>query len=230
MRAMLHTQARGVRSARGEGGGREGEGERGVGGAGRKGAGARALIGPRALTPNLTPTPTPTRRRRRKIRRPGAEALLPDFDLSKKVGRKIALQRDRRAVVLVVVDVADFDGSLPRAALRCGRPEAGAGGRGAGLGMGLATGRGRHRRGSVAWALPMPPPPRPPAPLQNSARALFPGIDPAGDDALPPELPFKLMVAANKFDLLPTKVEGRPGLPAAGLDGGVDWVIGGRRG
>ena len=34
------------------------------------------------------------------------------------VGRKIALQRDRRAVVLVVVDVADFDGSLPRAALR----------------------------------------------------------------------------------------------------------------
>lgn len=43
---------------------------------------------------------------------------MPDFDLAKKVGRKIALQRDRRAVVLVVVDVADFDGSLPRAALR----------------------------------------------------------------------------------------------------------------
>jgi hypothetical protein len=55
---------------------------------------------------------------RRKIRRPGAEALLPDFDMAKKVGRKIALQQDRRAVVMVVIDVADFDGSLPRAALR----------------------------------------------------------------------------------------------------------------
>ena len=33
------------------------------------------------------------------------------------VGRKIALQRGRRAVVLCVVDAADFDGSLPRAAL-----------------------------------------------------------------------------------------------------------------
>ena len=53
-----------------------------------------------------------------RVKRPGAEALLPDFDLAKKVGRKIALQRDRRALVLVVVDVADFDGSLPRSALR----------------------------------------------------------------------------------------------------------------
>ena len=33
------------------------------------------------------------------------------------MGRKIGLQRQRRAVVLVVVDAADFDGSLPRAAL-----------------------------------------------------------------------------------------------------------------
>ena len=47
-----------------------------------------------------------------------AEAELPVFDLGKKVGRKIFLQKDRRAVVLVVVDAADFDGSLPREAIR----------------------------------------------------------------------------------------------------------------
>ena len=35
------------------------------------------------------------------------------------MGRKIALQTDRRAVVLCVVDVWDFDGSLPRAAIMC---------------------------------------------------------------------------------------------------------------
>ena len=33
------------------------------------------------------------------------------------VGRKIALQKDRRAVVLACVDASDFDGSLPREAL-----------------------------------------------------------------------------------------------------------------
>lgn len=33
------------------------------------------------------------------------------------VGRKIALQKDRQAMVLCVVDVWDFDGSLPRTAL-----------------------------------------------------------------------------------------------------------------
>lgn len=47
-----------------------------------------------------------------------AEGQLPDFDLGKKVGRKIFLQKDRRAVVLCVVDVWDFDGSLPRLALQ----------------------------------------------------------------------------------------------------------------
>ena len=47
-----------------------------------------------------------------------AEALLPAFDIGRKVGGKIRLQRHRRAVVLCVVDVADFDGSLPRAALQ----------------------------------------------------------------------------------------------------------------
>jgi hypothetical protein len=42
---------------------------------------------------------------------------MPAFDLGRKVGRKIAVTPHRRAVVLCVVDVADFDGSLPRAAL-----------------------------------------------------------------------------------------------------------------
>jgi hypothetical protein len=46
------------------------------------------------------------------------EAALPSFDLNKKVGRKIKLQKYRRAVVLCVVDMADFDGSLPREALQ----------------------------------------------------------------------------------------------------------------
>lgn len=85
-----------------------------------------------------------------KIKSPEAEGQLPSFDLAKKVGRKIALQRDRRAVVLCVVDVWDFDGSLPRLALK----------------------------------------------------ALLP---PGSSDQLPPaeELGFKLMLAVNKFDVLP---------------------------
>lgn len=54
----------------------------------------------------------------RKVKVEAAEGQLPDFDLGKKVGRKIFLQKDRRAVVLCVVDVWDFDGSLPRLALQ----------------------------------------------------------------------------------------------------------------
>ncbi|GLI65589.1 hypothetical protein VaNZ11_009163 [Volvox africanus] len=77
------------------------------------------------------------------------EAALPEFDLGKKVGRKIYLQKDRKAVVLCVVDLWDFDGSLPRLAIR----------------------------------------------------ALMP---PGTGDAAPEDLKFKLMVAANKFDLLPS--------------------------
>mmetsp|Transcript_1792 Transcript_1792/g.5215 ORF Transcript_1792/g.5215 Transcript_1792/m.5215 type:complete len:701 (+) Transcript_1792:224-2326(+) len=46
-----------------------------------------------------------------------AEAQIPAFDLGRKVGRKIAATPHRRAVVACVVDLADFDGSLPRAAL-----------------------------------------------------------------------------------------------------------------
>ncbi|GAX86611.1 hypothetical protein CEUSTIGMA_g14019.t1 [Chlamydomonas eustigma] len=53
-----------------------------------------------------------------KVKAETAEGQLPDFDLGKKVGRKIFLQKDRRAVVLCVVDVWDFDGSLPRLALQ----------------------------------------------------------------------------------------------------------------
>lgn len=45
------------------------------------------------------------------------ERALPAFDLARKVGTKLALQRFRRSVVLCVVDIADFDGSLPREAL-----------------------------------------------------------------------------------------------------------------
>jgi hypothetical protein len=45
-------------------------------------------------------------------------SLVSSFLLAK-VGRKIFLQKDRRAVVLMVVDASDFDGSLPIDAIRC---------------------------------------------------------------------------------------------------------------
>ncbi|KAJ9515318.1 hypothetical protein QJQ45_006565 [Haematococcus lacustris] len=48
-----------------------------------------------------------------KVKVQEAESDMPGFDLARKVGRKIALQKDRRAVVLACVDAADFDGSLP---------------------------------------------------------------------------------------------------------------------
>ncbi len=54
----------------------------------------------------------------RQVKSARAEADLPQFDLGQKVGRKIGLTRHRRAVVLCVVDAADFDGSLPRTALQ----------------------------------------------------------------------------------------------------------------
>ena len=47
-----------------------------------------------------------------------AELQLPPFDLSAAVGTKIKRRSARRAVLLVVVDVADFDGSLPRCAVQ----------------------------------------------------------------------------------------------------------------
>lgn len=56
---------------------------------------------------------------RRQVKSAEAEAALPGFDFGRRVGRKIALQKFRRSIVLMVVDVADFDGSLPRQAIRC---------------------------------------------------------------------------------------------------------------
>eukprot|EP00798_Chlamydomonas_sp_ICE-L_P007543 gene7543-692_t len=61
---------------------------------------------------NASQAPSP------KVKSELAEEMLPEFDLGKKVGKKIFLQKDRRAVVLCVVDVWDFDGSLPRGALK----------------------------------------------------------------------------------------------------------------
>ncbi|CAD7696687.1 unnamed protein product [Ostreobium quekettii] len=53
-----------------------------------------------------------------KVKSEAGEAQLPEFDLGKRVGRKIQLQKGRRAIVLCVVDLVDFDGSLPREAIR----------------------------------------------------------------------------------------------------------------
>lgn len=52
------------------------------------------------------------------IKSTAAESELPGFDFEKTIGRKISLQKFRRSVVLMVVDLADFDGSLPRTAVR----------------------------------------------------------------------------------------------------------------
>lgn len=60
-----------------------------------------------------------------KVKNAAAEAALPSFDLAAVVGRKLALTKFRRQIVLVVVDVADFDGSLPRAELRAMLPPLG---------------------------------------------------------------------------------------------------------
>ncbi|KAI8103575.1 hypothetical protein M9435_004910 [Picochlorum sp. BPE23] len=53
-----------------------------------------------------------------KIKSSEAEVSLPEFDLAESVGRVIQSRQFRRAVVLIVVDLADFDGSLPRLAIR----------------------------------------------------------------------------------------------------------------
>ncbi|XP_059665105.1 GTP-binding protein BRASSINAZOLE INSENSITIVE PALE GREEN 2, chloroplastic isoform X2 [Cornus florida] len=48
------------------------------------------------------------------VKDPTVENLLPDFDFHHTVGRKLNSAGGRRTVVLMVVDVADFDGSFPR--------------------------------------------------------------------------------------------------------------------
>lgn len=49
-----------------------------------------------------------------RVRDPTVENLLPDFDFDHTVGRKLNSTAGARTVVLVVVDVADFDGSFPK--------------------------------------------------------------------------------------------------------------------
>ncbi|XP_027354928.1 GTP-binding protein BRASSINAZOLE INSENSITIVE PALE GREEN 2, chloroplastic [Abrus precatorius] len=49
-----------------------------------------------------------------KVKDPTVENLLPDFDFDHTVGRKLASTSGTRSVVLMVVDVVDFDGSFPR--------------------------------------------------------------------------------------------------------------------
>lgn len=47
-----------------------------------------------------------------------AEGSIPEFDFEKIVGRKLRYSyQHRRAVFLVVVDITDFDGSFPTAAV-----------------------------------------------------------------------------------------------------------------
>ncbi|KAF6251140.1 hypothetical protein COO60DRAFT_669368 [Scenedesmus sp. NREL 46B-D3] len=110
-----------------------------------------------------------------KVKSEAAEGLLPEFDLGKKVGRKIALQRDRQAMVLCVVDVWDFDGSLPRTALASLFPPGAAQPSNAPL---------SQLDGSSS---------------SSSSSSGRPGAPP--QDALP----FQLAVAVNKFDLLPSQ-------------------------
>ncbi|KAG6401633.1 hypothetical protein SASPL_138497 [Salvia splendens] len=49
-----------------------------------------------------------------KVKDPGVENLLPDFDFDHTVGRRLMSISGARTVVLLVVDAADFDGSFPR--------------------------------------------------------------------------------------------------------------------
>lgn len=49
-----------------------------------------------------------------KVKDPGVENLLPDFDFDHTVGRRLMSIGGARSVVLLVVDAADFDGSFPR--------------------------------------------------------------------------------------------------------------------
>jgi hypothetical protein len=120
-----------------------------------------------------------------RVRSALAEAAMPEFDLARKVGRKIALQRDRRATVMVVVDITDFDGSLPRAALQA-------------LLQGPAVGLGEVAGAASAAAA-----------AARARKSLGAGNGYSDDDRNPNEgdedASFTLVVAANKFDLLPTQ-------------------------
>lgn len=54
----------------------------------------------------------------RRVKNEEAEAVLPSFDFAKQVGRKIALTKFRKQMLVVVVDAVDFDGSLPTQTLK----------------------------------------------------------------------------------------------------------------
>ncbi|CAL9187326.1 unnamed protein product [Musa hybrid cultivar] len=53
-----------------------------------------------------------------RVKNPSAENLLPDFDFDRMVGPKMVSPSGPRTVVLMVVDAADFDGSVPRKVAR----------------------------------------------------------------------------------------------------------------
>lgn len=52
-----------------------------------------------------------------RVKSDAAEASMPEFDFGKSVGVSISGRQFRRSIVLAVVDLADFDGSLPRQAI-----------------------------------------------------------------------------------------------------------------
>ncbi|XP_051187328.1 GTP-binding protein BRASSINAZOLE INSENSITIVE PALE GREEN 2, chloroplastic [Lolium perenne] len=52
------------------------------------------------------------------VKRPDAEALLPDFDFVAAVGPRLASPSGARSLVLLLADASDFDGSFPRAVAR----------------------------------------------------------------------------------------------------------------
>ncbi|KAJ9515420.1 hypothetical protein QJQ45_016414 [Haematococcus lacustris] len=129
-----------------------------------------------------------------KVKVQEAESDMPGFDLARKVGRKIALQKDRRAVVLACVDAADFDGSLPRVALASLYPP-----------------------GYVDLSRPAPSPPSEDGPGSREGprgsslgRVRQPAlgreggeVERRGEEEEGPGVRFKLMLALNKVDLLP---------------------------
>ena len=53
-----------------------------------------------------------------KVKSAEAENALPGFDFGRVIGTRINMNKFRRSVVLMVVDLGDFDGSLPRAAIK----------------------------------------------------------------------------------------------------------------
>ncbi|CAI5491495.1 unnamed protein product [Closterium sp. Naga37s-1] len=94
------------------------------------------------------------------------ENLLPDFDFERAVGQRLRAAYGRRAVVLVVVDAADFDGSFPRRATEL-------------LARAEAEAAGKWKES------------------QADGKAAGP---PGGSNT------FRLILAANKADLLPPQI------------------------